>query len=225
MSFMFKGPASLTTGSVIDAVNVTSDNMTVDVDLTVGGDLTVTDDLTVSDVITTTLKFSSVGTATSLNQGNAGDTGDGCVLASKSYVDDRILASNSYVDDKHKVVNHSIAAGTTVIVPLDISNVHVLFLNTTSYTGSNNLITFVPHWISTVSDGHRIFISWVALSGTQTSPHLKIDFTSNRIQGGSTTLGRYLNLMGLHSNALIYYSATSGKWYSVESSTATITTI
>lgn len=220
MSFMFKGPASLTTGSVIDAVNVTSDNMTVDVDLTVGGDLTVTDDLTVSDVITTTLKFSSVGTATSLNQGNAGDTGDGCVLASKSYVDDRILASNSYVDDKHKVVNHSIAAGTTVFEPLNIGNIHVLFLNTTSYTG-NNLITFAPTW-NGVSDGHRIFIAWVARSGMPPSTNLKIDFLSTGIQGVATSLFQFLNLMGLHSNALIYYSATSGKWYSVESSTATI---
>ena len=157
---MFKGPASLTTGSVIDAVNVTSDNMTVDVDLTVGDDLTVTNDLTVGDVITSTLKFSSAGIATSLNQGSAGDTGDGRVLASKSYVDDRILASNSYVDDKHKVVNHSIAAGTTAFAPLNIGNIHVLFLNTTLYTG-NATVTFAPTWYG-VSDGHRIFIAWVA---------------------------------------------------------------
>ena len=206
---MFKGPASLTTGSVIDAVNVTSDNMTVDVDLTVGDDLTVTDDLTVGDVITSTLKFSSVGIATSLNQGNAGDTGDG-----------RVLASKSYVDDKHKVVNHSIAAGTTVFAPLDIGDIHVLFLNTTLYTGSAT-VTFTPTWTG-VSDGHRIFIAWVARSDTLHTSLIKIDFTSNNIQNIST-LVRYLNLSGIHSNVLIYYSATSGKWYSVESSGASIT--
>ena len=209
MSFMFKGPASLTTGSVIDAVNVTSDNMTVDVDLTVGDDLTVTNDLTVGDVITSTLKFSSAGIATSLNQGNAGDTGDG-----------RVLASKSYVDDKHKVVNHLIAAGTNVFEPLDIGNIHVLFLNTTLYTG-NNIITFAPTWDG-VSDGHRIFIAWVARSGTPPSTLIKIDFLSNGIQGISN-LFQFLNLNGLHSNALIYYSATSGKWYSVESNSASIT--
>ena len=31
---------------------------------------------------------------------------------------------------------------------------------------------------------------------------------------------QYMDFSGLHSNALIYYSATSTKWYSVESSSA-----
>ena len=206
MSFMFKGPASLTTGSVIDAVNVTSDNMTVDVDLTVGDDLTVTDDLTVGDVITSTLKFSSAGIATSLNQGSAGDTGDG-----------RVLASKSYVDDKHKVVNHSTTNGASSFATLNIGNIHVLFLNTTPSSGINN-ITFAPTWTN-VSDGHRIFIAWVARLNNATAA-IKINFGANGIQA-ATNLFQYMDFTGLHSSALIYYSATSGKWYSVESSGAT----
>jgi hypothetical protein len=205
MSFMFKGPASLTTGSVIDASTVTADNMTVDIDLGVTDDLTVGDDLTAKDIFAETLKFTGTGTVTSVNQGSAGDTGDGKVLATKSYV-----------DDKHKVLTYATMSGSA-FTAMDIGTTHVLFLDSTS-NGSITL-TFSPTW-SSISDGHRIFIAWVSrLNGTSTL--LKIDFGAGTIYGASNSL-RYLNLNELHSNALLYYSSTSAKWYSIESNSATI---
>lgn len=206
MSFMFKGPASLTTGSVIDASTVTADNMTVDIDLGVTDDLTVGDDLTAVDIFTGTLKFTGTGTVTSVNQGSAGDTGDGKVLATKSYV-----------DDKHKVLTYTTISSSN-FTSFDIGTTHVLFLDSTSANGVAT-VNFTPTW-SSISDGHRIFIAWIARFSNTTSL-VKINFGSNGIYGSSNTV-QYLNLNELHSNALLYYSATSAKWYSIESNSTTI---
>lgn len=206
MSFMFKGPASLTTGSVIDASTVTADNMTVDIDLGVTDDLTVGDDLTAKDIFSETLKFTGTGTITSVNQGSAGDIGDGKVLATKSYV-----------DDKHKVLTYTTISSSN-FTAFDIGTTHVLFLDSTN---ANGVVTvhFTPTW-SSISDGHRIFIAWVARASDVTTL-VKINFGSSGIYGASNLL-QYLHLSELHSNALLYYSSTSGKWYSIESNAATI---
>jgi hypothetical protein len=57
MAFMFKGPASLTSGSVVtDATSISSADLTVTDDLTVTNDVTVGDDLTVTgDIVASTI--------------------------------------------------------------------------------------------------------------------------------------------------------------------------
>lgn len=57
MAFMFKGPASLTSGSVVtNATSISSADLTVTDDLTVTNDVTVGDDVTVTgDIVASTI--------------------------------------------------------------------------------------------------------------------------------------------------------------------------
>jgi len=188
MAFMFKGPASLTSGSVItDATSISSADLTVTDDLTIAQDLTVGDDITV--------------------------TGDIVAASVTAKINEAVL----------KVTTTNLAG---VYTTTDISNHNVLYL--ANIDDATSALTLKLTW-PTVTDGHHIFIAWVAKNAGAST--LKITFDNdvagNTIYTGAGATGanqRVLNFNGLAQNCLFYYSSDLGIWLGNENNGATFAT-
>jgi hypothetical protein len=194
MAFMFKGPASLTSGSVVDAASVTADNATVDVDLTVGDDLTVTDVLTVKNII-----ISNSGSLT-INGGAeiTSVEGTGTALTTKSYVD---------TPSAQFITSMSGTAYTT----FSITSNNVLFYNNVSGNHGVPTITAtisMPADPNNLPNGYRVFIAWIRRGGT-TATGLKIDFGASNIYDGTASGKRYITLALWASTIITYISDES----------------
>jgi len=191
MAFMFKGPASLTGGSVItDATSISSADLTVTDDLTIAQDLTVGDDIAVTGDIT----------ATSIT----------------AKINESVLVLTSSPSGVYPSTN--------------ISNYNVLYLAGTDDNTTTRTLTVT--W-SSVVDGHHIFIAWVARHINAGTTSVKVTFNNNAIgnphtiYSGTGTTGpntKVLNLNGLGTNALFYYSSDLDAWMANETNAATFTT-
>jgi hypothetical protein len=206
MAFMFKGPASLTSGSVIPAASVHTALSAEGVDLTIGDDLTVTDDLTVKDVI-----IANTGSLT-INGSSAISSieGSGTALVTKNYVD-------TAISNTHKVsVLTSVTSGSYGTV--DLSTHHVYYFANTSYKpGTSTQLTCTIATSPIPADGHRIFIAW-SNRGNANNASLKLDFGSAIVQGDTNR--RYLLFNGIHANGILYHTTTTdsgSQWYLIES--------
>jgi hypothetical protein len=213
MAFMFKGPASLTSGSVVDAASVTADNATVDIDLMVGDDLTVTDVLTTKKLI-----ISNSGSLT-INGGAeiTSVEGTGTALTTKSYVD-------TAVSDMHKVYILLDAPGG-VYTNVDLSTHHVYYFANNTYTNSTpTILTCTVLTSPAPTNGHRVLIAFIR-RGNGAQVTLKLDFGSSIVEGtGNADAMRYINITSLFSSVLLYYvSAEYGgpRWLAHESNETT----
>lgn len=120
---MFKGPATLTTGSVITgATSITT------TDLTVSNDVIITDDLSAADITAATTFTLSGNLVSSINSG--GDGADSAILVSKSYTDTAI----GYYEKTLPVVT---AMTGDVYTTIDVNNYNAIFFgNTANITGT-----------------------------------------------------------------------------------------
>jgi hypothetical protein len=207
MAFMFKGPASLTSGTVIDATSVTTDNATVDVDLTVGDDLTVTDDLIIGNTGSLTIGSNSI---TSIE-------GNGAVLVTKDYVD-------TAISNTHKVLTLTDAPGG-VYPNVDLSTHHVYYFANNTYTSPTpTILTCTVSTSPVPANGHRVLIAFTR-RGNANQVTLKLDFGSSIVEGtGGADAVRYINITSLFSSVLLYYvSADFGgpRWLAHESNETT----
>jgi hypothetical protein len=134
MAFMFKGPASLTSGSVVtDATSISSADLTVTDDLTVTNDVTVGDDLTVTgDIVASTITAkinenvyklstapSGVYTATDISNYNVlylANTDDSTVTQTLT------VTWSSVLDGHHIFIAWVARSGTTTSVKVTFSN-------------------------------------------------------------------------------------------------------
>lgn len=201
MAFMFKGPASLTSGSVVtDATSISSADLTATDDIIVGDDLTVADDAAISGDMTVT------GTLTT----------NGPVVANNGIT----VVSGPLRENILTLTNAGDYSGN-----IDISNYNILYLANSTLTGNVDVTITWP----TVADGQRLFIACINKNASAT---LRVDFGSTNKIYATLTSGpnmRYLNLLGIGTNALFYYSAnlvgttgTAGVWMSIESNAATL---
>ena len=203
MAFMFKGPASLTSGSVIPAASVNTALSAEGVDLTVGDDLTVTDDLTTKDVI-----IANTGSLT-INGSSAISSiaGSGTALVTQNYVD-------TAISNTHKVsVLTSVTSGSYGTV--DLSTHHVYFFANDSYLpGTSTQLTCTVATSPTPANGHRIFIAW-SKRGNSNNASIALDFGSAIVQGPAGN-NRFINFTGLHASCILYHTTTTNsgsQWY------------
>ena len=215
MSFMFKGPAALTAGSTIPAESVQAALSTAGTDLAIGDDLTVGDNLTVTGDLTVsgTVGLTVSGTGGISVSGNGGLTVSGTGGISVSGADG-ITVTNGPIDEYVVEINN----GTTTI---DISKCNVLYLASTS--PNNATVNIILTW-PTVKNGHRVFIALLARGALNTTTRL--DFGVNRLYVIGTTgpAHQYMNLTGIGTNTIIYYSKTKNMWMNIESNSAAAAT-
>lgn len=214
MAFMFKGPASLTSGSVIPAASVNTALSAEGVDLTIGDDLTVTDDLTTKDVI-----IANSGTLT-INGSSAISSieGSGTALVTKDYVD-------TAISNTHKVsVLTDVTAGSYGTV--DLSTHHVYYFANTSYTTATATLTCTVATSPAPENGHRVFIAWTN-RGNAAQTTIKMDFGSSIVEGTvQLDANRYITINALWSSVLLYYvsSAANGpRWIATENNETSFT--
>lgn len=208
MSFMFKGPAALTTGSTIPAESVNAALSTAGTDLAIGDDLTVTDDLTVKDVIITNTGSLTVNGSTPITSIEGG----GAVLVTKSYVDTAI--SNTH---KVQVLIH---APSGVYPPIDLSTHHVYYFANIDYMASTpTILTCTVLTSPAPVNGHRVFIAWTR-RGNPLQVTIKLNFGSQIVEGSlNTDRNQYIHIHDLYSSVLLYYvSAEFGgpRWLATE---------
>ena len=232
MSFMFKGPAALTAGSTIPAASINSallgdTDLAVGDDLTVGDNLTVTGDLTVSGTVGLTVSgtggISVSGNGGLTVSGTGGITVSGTGGITVSGADgltvsgaDGLTVTNGPIDEY--VVE--ITDGTTEI---DISKCNVLYLSSTIPNTQTVTITLT---CPTVKNGHRVFIALLARGSSNVATRLDFGPIGRLYVIGTAgpTTYRYMNLTGIGTNTLVYYSTTKDMWMTIESNSAIAST-
>ena len=197
MAFMFKGPASLTSGSVItDATSISSADLTVTDDLTIAQDLTVGDDVAVTGDITAasiTAKINeSVLVLTTMN--SAG------IYPETDISDYNVLY----------LANTSDATGTQTLkvtwrVVTDVNG------NPPIKDGHHIFVA----WVAKHASATSLKVNFNSISPDP----LKI-YSS----GTNGANARILSLGGVGQHALFYYSETLNVWMANESNSATFTT-
>ena len=221
MSFMFKGPAALTAGSTIPAESVQAALSTAGTDLAIGDDLTVGDNLTVTGDLTVsgTVGLTVSGTGGISVSGNGGLTVSGTGGISVSGADGITVSGTDGLTVTNGPIDEYVVEINNVATEIDISKCNVLYLAST--IPNHTTVTITLTW-PTVKNGHRVFIALLARGALNTSTRLDFGQIGRLYATGTSgpTAHQYMNLTGIGTHILIYYSTTKNMWMVIESNSA-----
>jgi hypothetical protein len=193
MAFMFKGPASLTSGSVVtNATSISSADLTVTDDLTVTNDVNVGDDLTVTgDIVASTITAKIIEPVLTITSSISG------VFTTTDITDYNVLYLKSPSADNILTLTLTLTWRANDGININpIHNGHHIFIA----------------WIEKHSDNGSIRINF---NNNDSNPPTIYS------TGTTGAAHRYLVLGGVGQHALFYYSSTLNVWMANESNNAT----